>query len=272
MVFSSVEFLALFLPLFFIAYLATPRRRAESDAVLRQLGLLCVVEAGLSAADRRHHLCRLAARPGDRAGAANAGSAGCWLAGSSRSSAASPGSNTPTCWSAPPTRRSPPLHSRADPVDQRHPADRAVVHRAAGGLVPDRRAPRDGRGRAELYQLRRLSRHVPASDRRADHPLFVGRQGADRAPADLRRHGDRRAPLHARLCRQGADRRYAGARGRGARSTCSSRRFVDAWLGNICFAFQIFFDFAGYSAMAIGLGRMLGFQLSRRISATRISR
>jgi alginate O-acetyltransferase complex protein AlgI len=35
--------------------------------------------------------------------------------------------------------------------------------------------------------------------------------------------------------------------------------FVDAWLGNIAFAFQIFFDFAGYSAMAIGLGRMLGF-------------
>jgi alginate O-acetyltransferase complex protein AlgI len=36
--------------------------------------------------------------------------------------------------------------------------------------------------------------------------------------------------------------------------------FVDAWLGDICFAFQIFFDFAGYSAMAIGLGRMLGFK------------
>ncbi|HWD60124.1 MAG TPA: MBOAT family O-acyltransferase [Stellaceae bacterium] len=36
--------------------------------------------------------------------------------------------------------------------------------------------------------------------------------------------------------------------------------FADAWLGNICFAFQIFFDFAGYSAMAIGLGRMLGFK------------
>jgi alginate O-acetyltransferase complex protein AlgI len=36
--------------------------------------------------------------------------------------------------------------------------------------------------------------------------------------------------------------------------------FIDAWLGNICFAFQIFFDFAGYSAMAIGLGRMLGFK------------
>jgi alginate O-acetyltransferase complex protein AlgI len=36
--------------------------------------------------------------------------------------------------------------------------------------------------------------------------------------------------------------------------------FVDAWLGNICFTFQIFFDFSGYSAMAIGLGRMLGFK------------
>jgi alginate O-acetyltransferase complex protein AlgI len=40
----------------------------------------------------------------------------------------------------------------------------------------------------------------------------------------------------------------------------SQPSFVDAWLGNICFAFQIFFDFAGYSAMAIGLGRMLGFK------------
>src|ERR1700722_3137872 len=39
-----------------------------------------------------------------------------------------------------------------------------------------------------------------------------------------------------------------------------SPSFVDAWLGDICFAFQIFFDFAGYSAMAIGLGRMLGFK------------
>ena len=42
-------------------------------------------------------------------------------------------------------------------------------------------------------------------------------------------------------------------------ASAAARRFVDAWLGNICFAFQIFFDFAGYSAMAIGLGRMLGF-------------
>ncbi|MDO4572031.1 MAG: MBOAT family O-acyltransferase [Clostridia bacterium] len=32
-----------------------------------------------------------------------------------------------------------------------------------------------------------------------------------------------------------------------------------AWLGILCYTLQIFFDFAGYSDMAIGLGRMFGF-------------
>jgi alginate O-acetyltransferase complex protein AlgI len=34
---------------------------------------------------------------------------------------------------------------------------------------------------------------------------------------------------------------------------------VTAWLGIIAFSFQIYFDFSGYSDMAIGLGKMLGF-------------
>jgi alginate O-acetyltransferase complex protein AlgI len=34
---------------------------------------------------------------------------------------------------------------------------------------------------------------------------------------------------------------------------------VDAWLGCLGYTLQLFFDFAGYSAMAIGLGLMLGF-------------
>ncbi|MBO4289674.1 MAG: MBOAT family protein, partial [Lachnospiraceae bacterium] len=34
---------------------------------------------------------------------------------------------------------------------------------------------------------------------------------------------------------------------------------LGAWLGIIAFAFQIYFDFSGYSDMAIGLGRMFGF-------------
>jgi alginate O-acetyltransferase complex protein AlgI len=32
-----------------------------------------------------------------------------------------------------------------------------------------------------------------------------------------------------------------------------------AWLGIACYTLQIYFDFAGYSNMAIGLGRMIGF-------------
>ena len=33
-----------------------------------------------------------------------------------------------------------------------------------------------------------------------------------------------------------------------------------AWLGAVCFSLQIYFQFSGYSDMAIGLGRMLGFR------------
>lgn len=34
---------------------------------------------------------------------------------------------------------------------------------------------------------------------------------------------------------------------------------VGIWLGAVCYALQIYFDFGGYSDMAIGLGKMLGF-------------
>lgn len=34
---------------------------------------------------------------------------------------------------------------------------------------------------------------------------------------------------------------------------------VTAWLGILAFTFQIYFDFSGYSDMAIGLGKMMGF-------------
>lgn len=38
-----------------------------------------------------------------------------------------------------------------------------------------------------------------------------------------------------------------------------ARMTMDAWVGVVSYSFQIFFDFAGYSNMAIGLGLMLGF-------------
>ncbi|MGA9600880.1 MAG: MBOAT family O-acyltransferase [Methylocystis sp.] len=37
--------------------------------------------------------------------------------------------------------------------------------------------------------------------------------------------------------------------------------FTEAWAGVIFFTFQIYFDFSGYSDMAIGLARMFGFRL-----------
>jgi alginate O-acetyltransferase complex protein AlgI len=39
-----------------------------------------------------------------------------------------------------------------------------------------------------------------------------------------------------------------------------SPSFVDSWIGCLCYSLQLFFDFSGYSAMAIGLGMMLGFR------------
>jgi alginate O-acetyltransferase complex protein AlgI len=42
-------------------------------------------------------------------------------------------------------------------------------------------------------------------------------------------------------------------------SSYTSLPALSAWLGALAFAFQIYFDFSGYSDMAIGLGHMFGF-------------
>ena len=47
---------------------------------------------------------------------------------------------------------------------------------------------------------------------------------------------------------------------------------VGAWAGLIAYTFQIFFDFAGYSDMAIGLGKMFGFQYLRNFNYPYISK
>lgn len=39
--------------------------------------------------------------------------------------------------------------------------------------------------------------------------------------------------------------------------------FIEAWLGLYAYTIQIYFDFAGYSTMAVGLGVMVGFALPR---------
>ena len=45
-----------------------------------------------------------------------------------------------------------------------------------------------------------------------------------------------------------------------------------AWLGVTCYALQIYFDFSGYSDMAIGLGKMFGFQFLENFNYPYISR
>jgi alginate O-acetyltransferase complex protein AlgI len=44
-----------------------------------------------------------------------------------------------------------------------------------------------------------------------------------------------------------------------------------AWLGLVCYSLQIYFDFAGYSWMAIGLGRMLGFSFPENFNLPYLS-
>ncbi|MBR5559179.1 MAG: MBOAT family protein [Oscillospiraceae bacterium] len=45
-----------------------------------------------------------------------------------------------------------------------------------------------------------------------------------------------------------------------------------AWLGVLAYTLQIYFDFSGYSLMAIGLGRMLGFEFPENFNYPYISR
>jgi len=45
-----------------------------------------------------------------------------------------------------------------------------------------------------------------------------------------------------------------------------------AWLGALAYTFQIYFDFSGYSDMAVGLGRLMGFQFPENFNSPYASR
>lgn len=51
-----------------------------------------------------------------------------------------------------------------------------------------------------------------------------------------------------------------------------TRSVVGAWIGIVAFALQIYFDFGGYSDMAIGLGRMFGFSFQLNFRYPYLSR
>lgn len=52
----------------------------------------------------------------------------------------------------------------------------------------------------------------------------------------------------------------------------SNPTLTEAWLGSLAYTFQLFFDFAGYSAMAIGLGLMIGFRFIENFNHPYIAR
>ena len=47
---------------------------------------------------------------------------------------------------------------------------------------------------------------------------------------------------------------------------------INAWMGIICYSLQIYLDFSGYSDMAIGLGRMFGFEFLENFNFPYISK
>lgn len=47
---------------------------------------------------------------------------------------------------------------------------------------------------------------------------------------------------------------------------------AQAWLGAVAYTFQIYFDFSGYSDMAVGLGRLMGFQFPENFNSPYVSR
>ncbi|MBU1566808.1 MAG: MBOAT family protein [Proteobacteria bacterium] len=47
----------------------------------------------------------------------------------------------------------------------------------------------------------------------------------------------------------------------------SSLHWLDSWFGIVAYSFQIYFDFSGYSDMAIGLGLMFGFVFAKNFDS-----
>lgn len=56
------------------------------------------------------------------------------------------------------------------------------------------------------------------------------------------------------------------------RATGEQNGIIGSWVGIIAYSFQIYFDFSGYSDMAIGLGRMLGFEFLKNFDYPYISK
>ena len=95
---------------------------------------------------------------------------------------------------------------------------------------------------------------------------------ARRARAGRLRRG--LAALRARPGQEGARSPTPWRRSPTRRSPCRRHELTTtaAWLGALAYTLQIYFDFSGYSDMAIGLGRMLGLPLAGELQPARTRR
>ncbi len=93
-----------------------------------------------------------------------------------------------------------------------------------------------------------------------------------------REHSVSAAALGARLFFVGLAKKVLLANGAGecferfARYSAEGGTVLGAWLGLVFFAFQIYFDFSGYSDMARGLGKIFGFEFPENFNYPYISR
>ena len=118
-----------------------------------------------------------------------------------------------------------------------------------------------------VHRLLGLRGAVPGPGGRADHPLQdAGRPAclprAHRAAVRLGRGHLRPRALPRRSCWP-----TRAATWPTPSSTPPHPCALDAWFGVLAYAFQIYFDFCGYSDMAVGLGRMLGFEFLKNFDA-----
>ena len=68
------------------------------------------------------------------------------------------------------------------------------------------------------------------------------------------------------LCKKVLLANALGAVWDGIKAAPGSNTTLAAWVGILAFTFQIFFDFSGYSDMAVGLGKMFGFEFVRNFN------
>ena len=167
-------------------------------------------------------------------------------------------------------------------VSPRRAEDRLGQGRAPGGdflhhlpqdQLPRGRGPRRGARRAHVPRLSALH---PAFPQLIAGPILRYHWMADQLERRVL-DGDRIQEGIIRFCRGLAKKvLIANALGEVADRAFAAKLAElpaeYAWIGLACYTFQIYFDFSGYSDMALGLGRMMGFEFLENFNHPYIAR